>query len=314
MNAIAEPTPASFSNAVVRYCAATRPPFVNATLVACLLGLATARHSGISIDIPLAVVTVLLASLTHAAVNVLNDYYDALNGTDDANTARIFPFTGGSRFIQNGVLTREQTARFGYTLMLTSLAGGLWLMQHTSSALMFIGAAGLFVGWAYSAEPLRLNSRGLGEICVLLGFTGVVAGADLVQRQTFTAEAWLIGIPYGLLVTNLLYINQFPDRNADALAGKRNWVVRLPLPAAARIYSLLAGLALGVLWMLVQRDRLPPVALVSALPLLLSLRAAILLQRHAGQPAALGSAIRLTLAAMLTHGMLLAVILWWSAA
>jgi 1,4-dihydroxy-2-naphthoate octaprenyltransferase len=306
-----EPTPERFANPVARYFAATRPPFLSATLVACLLGLAAATYDGIAIDIMTALTSVLLALLLHAAVNVLNDYYDALNGTDDANTQRLFPFTGGSRFIQNGVLTPLQTACFGYSLLALVAVGGLWLAWQAGVGLLAIGAGGLLIGWAYSATPLKLNSRGLGELCVLVGFLGVVVGADYVQRHGFAGQPWLIGLPYALLVTNLLYINQFPDRAADAAAGKRHWVVRLSLPAAARIYPLLTGLALGALLLLAQRGLIPAGALISALPLLLSLKATAILRRHTGEPAALLPTIRLTIAAMLAHGMLLALMLWW---
>jgi 1,4-dihydroxy-2-naphthoate octaprenyltransferase len=245
---------------------------------------------------------------------VLNDFYDALNGTDDANTERLFPFTGGSRFIQNGILTRSETARFGYALLVAAMAGGLWLVTKVGTGLLLIGAAGVFIGWAYSASPLKLNSRGLGELCVLAGFLGIVVGADFVQRGSFDMAPLLIGLPYALLVTNLLYINQFPDRKADAATGKRHWVVRLPLPFAARVYPLLSGLALGIMLMLQQRGIIPSVALLSALPVLLSFRAAAILRRHAGEPAALLPAIRFTITPMLTHGILLSVILMWSAA
>ncbi|HQR51093.1 MAG TPA: prenyltransferase [Methylophilaceae bacterium] len=309
-----EPTPERYANPVARYFAATRPPFLSATLVACLLGLAIAAYSGIAIDKATALITALLALLVHAAVNVLNDYYDALNGTDDANTQRVFPFTGGSRFIQNGVLTPSQTACFGYALLALSVLGGLWLAWQSGEGLFALGVAGLLIGWAYSAAPLRLNSRGLGELCVLAGFLGVVVGADYVQRHTFSAQPWLVGLPYALLVTNLLYINQFPDRVADSAAGKRHWVVRLPLPVAARIYPLLVGLALGMLLALAQRGLIPDIALASGLPMLLSFKAAAILRRHTAQPAELLPAIRLTIAAMLAHGILLAILLWWGAA
>lgn len=309
-----EPTPQGFANPIARYFVATRPPFLSATLAACLLGLAIAAYGGVAIDSTAALTTMLLALLVHAAVNVLNDYYDALNGTDDANTQRVFPFTGGSRFIQNGVLTPVQTAVFGYALLVLAMLGGLWLAWQAGNGLLVIGAVGLLIGWAYSATPLNLNSRGMGELCVLAGFLGVVVGADYVQRHTFSAQPWLIGLPYALLVTNLLYINQFPDRMADAATGKHHWVVRLPLPVAARIYPLLVGLALGMLLVLVQRELIPSAALISALPMLFSLKAAAILRRHADQPNKLLPAIRLTISAMLAHGILLAILLWWSAA
>lgn len=310
----AEPTPARYANPLARYFAATRPPFLTAALVACLLGLACAHHSGVSIDPLKAVITMVLALLVHAAVNVINDFYDARNGTDAINNERVFPFTGGSRFIQNGVLTPAQTAGYGYALLGITVAGGIWLASASGPGLLLIGMAGLFIGWAYSAEPFKLNARGLGEPSVLAGFLGIVIGADYVQRGTFSVVPLMIGLPYALLTMNLLYINQFPDRKADALAGKRHLVVRLPLGLAARIYPLVVGLALGALIVAVQRERVPALSLVSALPMILALLAAGILRRHAARPPALLPAIRLTVAAMLAHGILLASSLVWNAA
>ncbi len=306
-----EPTLAAFPNPLIRYFAATRPAFLSATLVACFLGLASAVYAGTRLNLPLALTTLLLALLVHAAVNVLNDYYDALNGCDACNTERLFPFTGGSRFIQNGVLTVEQTAQLGYGLLFAALLGGGWLVWLTAPGLLWIGAMGLFVGWAYSAAPFKLNSRGLGEACVWLGFVGVVAGADFVQRQGFAWQPWLLGAPLGLLTTNLLYINQFPDRKADAAVGKRHWVVRLSAKSAGLIYPVLVIMAVLMLCALVLLGMLPRLALLSLLPCLLSWRAARILRQNVNHPAGLRPAIQLTIAAMLLHGLLLAGILYW---
>ena len=299
-----EPTLATFHNPLLRYAAATRPAFLTASLMACLIGLATARHDGIEITW-LAVITLLFALLAHAGANVLNDYYDALNGTDAQNTERIFPFTGGSRFIQNGVLTLAQTRNFGFALLCGVALAGLWLMLCSGPQLFYIGLVGLFIGWAYSAPPFRLNSRGLGELCVTAGFLLIVVGSDFVQRKDFSVAPLVAGLSYALLVANLLYINQFPDRKADTAAGKLHWVARLEVRQARWGYMLVAALAYTWLLLSVALGWLPQFALLAMLALPLSLKAARLLLRHAAQPQQLGGAIKLTIAAMLAHGVLL---------
>lgn len=292
-----EPSLERLGNPWLRYFLATRPAFLTITLVGVLLGFATAWHAGRAFDGVAAAVTLCLALLAHAGVNVLNDYYDHLNGTDAANFDRLFPFTGGSRFIQNGVLTPGQTLAFGLALFLAVILGGLWLLGHSGAGLFWVGLAGLGIGWAYSAPPLKLNSRGLGEVCVATGFLLVVAGADFVQRHGFDAMPWLAGLPYALLVTNILYINQFPDRAADLAAGKRHWVVRLSPAQAAHGYGFILLLALGWLVGLVAGGRLPVWSLAALAAALPAFRAAGELRRHAARPALLAPAIRATIAA-----------------
>lgn len=230
-------------------------------------------------------------------------------GSDAQNTGRIYPFTGGSRFIQNGVLTEIQMRNFGFSLLASVALAGMWLMAQSNAQLLFLGLTGLLIGWAYSAPPLRLNSRGLGELCVVAGFLLITVGADFVQRKGFSAGPAVAGLSYALLVANLLYISQFPDRSADIAAGKLHWVARLEVRQARWGYVLIAGAAYGWLLFNVWLGGLPVAAMLSMLAVPLSVKAARRLFRDAAQPQHLGDAIRLTIAAMLVHGVLLSLAL-----
>ncbi len=302
-----EPTLAAFQNPLKRYFAATRPAFITASLMACLVGLAIASHDGTPFDFALALVTLIFALFAHAGTNVLNDYYDALNGTDAMNTERIFPFTGGSRFIQNGVMTQAQMRDFGFVLLAGVVFAGLWLMVHSAPQLLYIGLAGLFIAWAYSAPPFNLVGRGWGELCVVIGILAITVGTDFVQRRVFAAEPFIAGLSYALLATNLLYINQFPDRKADTAAGKLHWVARLDVHQARWGYVLIVLLAYSWLLLSVVSGWLPLFVLLALLALPFSVQAARLLFRHAAQPQKLGDAIKLTIVALLAHGALLSI-------
>lgn len=303
-----EPSPERLAAPIPRYVLATRPAFLTITLVGVLLGLATAPvfHAAT------ALATLVLALLAHAGVNVCNDYYDHLNGTDARNAERLFPFTGGSRFIQNGVLTPRQTLSFAVLLFGVVIAGGLWLIHGAGMGLFWIGLAGLGIGWAYSATPFRLNSRGLGELCVLLGFLLIVVGADYTQRGAFAMTPWLAGLPYALLTTNILYINQFPDRRADLAAGKHHWVARLAPERAAwgYVFILLAAAAWSVA--MVAAGALPMSSLLALPALLPGILAARRLLRHASEPARLAPAIRATLATAHLYTLLSALFIFWA--
>jgi 1,4-dihydroxy-2-naphthoate octaprenyltransferase len=304
-----EPSLIHYPNAGGRYFAATRPQFLLATVLAYALGVVTALYAGLAMHLAYALTGLGLALLVHAGVNLLNDYYDALNGTDDLNTERLYPYTGGSRFIQNGVLSTAQVAGFAYLLLAIVTLAGLYLSYVLGLGLLALGLFGVGLAWAYSAPPWRLNSRGLGEFCVLLGFLGVSLGAYYLQASAYSWQVVIIAMPYALLVTNLLYINQFPDCKADSLAGKRHWVVRLPFKLARLVYPMLASLACAWLVYFIYLGALPQSAMWSALPILLSARASYLLGLAQDKPANLLVAIKLTLAAMLGHGLLLVLVL-----
>jgi 1,4-dihydroxy-2-naphthoate octaprenyltransferase len=305
-----EPSLAALPNPVTRYFLATRPGFLTITVVGGLIGLASSLHTGLRLEATRALLTLLGALIAHAAVNVLNDYYDARNGTDARNEDRLYPYTGGSRFIQNGVLTLHATGVFGFSLLLCVILLGGMLAAEVGPGLVVIGAAGLFIGWAYSGEPLRLNSRGLGELAVAVGFLLVVVGTDFVQRGAFAPLPWLAGLPYALWVTAILYVNQFPDRRADAESGKRHWVVRLAPRQAAWGYGLILIVAYGVLLLGVALRYLPMAAAAAFAALPMSLAAFRHLLRHSDTPQALRPAIRMTLGAAHLGGLFIAAALW----
>ncbi len=228
--------------------AATRPAFLSVTLVGVILGLCSASADGAFRSPLLALITLLFALIAHAGANVINDYYDAISGCDAVNVDRIFPFTGGSRFIQNGLLSTKQTAIFGYSLLAIVIPAGIYLITQSGTGLIPIGLTGLFAGWAYSAKPFKLQSRGVGEIAITVAWMMIVIGSDYVQRGAFALTPLFAGLAYALLVANVLFINQIPDRIADASTGKRTLIVRFGAsisPWGCSILYLIASLVLG---------------------------------------------------------------------
>ncbi len=244
-------------------------------------------------------------------MNVLNDYYDDANGTDGCNTQRVFPFTGGSRFIQNGVLSAGEMLVFGALLLAVAMLLGIGLAWVSSRICCGSGVAGVLLGVGYSALPLRLNSRGLGEPDVALGF-GILTplGAWLVQTGEVAMYPVLISVPAALLVMNILFINQFPDRESDAASGKHHWVVRLGHGESTVDLSGIGGIG-GHLGAVVGHDGdFAAVVMLSLLPLGLAFKAGMILRDHAHQPALLEPAIKMTIASMILHGLLLSLTLW----
>ena len=204
---------------------ATRPAFLTITLLGCLIGLTVPSPSKQSIVINL--LTFALVILVHAAANVINDYYDHLNGSDQNNHNRISPFTGGSRFIQDQLLKPTQIFHLGVALIILSTAIGLYVCKQTTWLLIPLGITGVIFGWAYSAPPLQLMSRGiLGELSIAIAWSLVVIGFASIQTASFVYQAIPMGLAYGLMVSNILLVNQIPDIEADRTARKLTLATR----------------------------------------------------------------------------------------
>ena len=222
---------------------ATRPAFLTASLLPVLSGIALAWGMSGQINFWLALLTLLNIALIHSGANVLNDYFDARNGTDAANTQRIFPFSGGSRFIQNGVLSQQETLRLGLVLMGSGALLGLAFTAVSGLFVLWLGLLGGLLAIFYSAPPC-LACRGLGDLVIATCF-GVlpVVGTVYIQTGSMAAEAIWAGAIIGCFVAAILWINSIPDIEADRSAGKMTLPVRLGSQRAP--YGLIALFVLG---------------------------------------------------------------------
>ena len=124
-----------------------------------------------------------------------------------------------------------------------------------------------------------------------------MVGADFVQRGQFAQTPMLAGIAYALLTTNILYINQVPDREADIAAGKRHWVARLSPHQAAWGYVLILAAAMIAILAPVLLGLLPRGVVLGVMALVPAAGAARSLLRDANRPQLLAGAIRQTIAA-----------------
>ena len=225
---------------------ATRVPFLTATFVPVFLGALVARSHGFS-NWWLTMLALLGASAVHLGLNVANDVFDATSGADYANVNPTM-FSGGSRMIQYGLVSLTTMRRVAVGLYMTAIAIGLYLAFTRGLELLWIGAAGIFLSVFYTAPPLRLVHRGLGEICVALGFGPImVLGAYFTVAERFSWEALYASLPVALLIMLVLYVNQIPDAPSDAAVGKKTIVVRSSKKTIIAGYALSAAAAFALI-------------------------------------------------------------------
>ncbi len=221
------PTPPPPLNPVTKWVLAARAPFLTAVIVPIVIATAVARYDTGMLNWPLFFLTLLGGILAHAGANLSNDYFDDKTGNDRVNRYRS-PFSGGTGLIQAGVIPARQVYAAALSCYVAAAAIGLYLAYLRGWPVLVLMAAGGLIGFFYTAGPAALAYRGLGEYFLGLAFGPLlVAGAYYVQTQTFSARMWVASVPIGLLVTAILYINQYPDYEADRAVGKNNAVVRM---------------------------------------------------------------------------------------
>ncbi len=237
-----EPLPATHGGSTLqrrlkRYALATRPAFLAASLAPVILGTAAGGRGLDHIEWLPAILALLATLFVHAAANVLNDVADERSGNDRRNVDRIYPYTGGSRLIQNNVLTAAQMRDWGLQLLAVAIVIGLGLALVSGPWVIALGMAGMALGACYSLPPVQLVSRGLGELTIAIAF-GMLpfCGAAWLQSGTVDGQICLLSVPLTAWVTAILLLNEVPDMAADRAAHKYTLPVRLGLRYTRWIY------------------------------------------------------------------------------
>lgn len=288
-----------------------RAPFFTASLVPAALGIALAHWRTGTVDPTLAWLTVAGVLAIHAGANTANDYFDHQSGNDEVNTRYIRPFTGGSRLIQEGLLAPKEVLVLSLACFLAGLVAAAFVVWRAGWPVLLPAALGALCGYAYTAPPLKLGYRGWGEPAIALAFGLLpVAGAYYVQTRNLDASVLLAALPVTLLVTAILFVNQFPDHLADKLVDKRHWVVRLG-PRAARLpYAMLMLGWAPILAAAVAAGALPTASLFALLTLLPCTIALVIVWRNYDNEPRLAPASALTVLSHLLVGVVMVLALF----
>jgi 1,4-dihydroxy-2-naphthoate octaprenyltransferase len=288
----------SFAQTGKRLFNATRPKFFPASVLPVLAGTGWGFASTGQFDWLVFALALFATVCVHAASNVLNDVGDESGGTDQRNEDRIYPYTGGSRFIQTGIMSSSEMARWGISLLALAALTGLALIFLRGAMVLYFGLAGVLLGILYSLGPIRLASLGIGETAVAVGFGVVpVSGAAWLQGAALDTSLLLYSLPVSAWVAAILLINEVPDIEADGSTGKRTLPVRLGLNGTSFVYAALHLAAAGVVIWLAYSGTLPLFsAAVPVLLLILAFKASAAIRKGIEDRVAMTKAIESTLA------------------
>jgi 1,4-dihydroxy-2-naphthoate octaprenyltransferase len=226
---------------------ASRPKFLLASAAPVLVGSALGFATAGTFSLLLFILAILAIMALHSGANMANDYFDHTSRNDWVNQNPT-PFSGGSRYIQQGILSPKAILFAALFALAVGSAIGIVIVLLTRSVfILILGIIGLFGGFFYTAPPIRLGYRSVGEpvIALLFGLLPVF-GSYYLQTEamdsTSSPQVYIIpllpAVIVGILIFLVILINEFPDVAADAAVNKRTLVVRFGVPASIWIYRI----------------------------------------------------------------------------
>jgi 1,4-dihydroxy-2-naphthoate octaprenyltransferase len=248
--------------------AETRPQFLLLSVVLAFLGTSIAWYDGY-FHLGHALLAFLGLLLCHISVNVLNDYFDYKSGID-LKTKRT-PFSGGSGILPAAQMKPRQVFWLGTGSLILAVPIGIYFVLVTGWALFPLLLVAALCTVLYTPLLTRMGwpewAPGVG-----MGFLPVV-GMYFIQTGFYTCSAYIAAIPSGILVHNLLLLNEFPDITADREAGRRTLPITLGKQGAWIIYSVLTIVVYAWIAYWVAVGEMPLFALIALLTLPFALKA-----------------------------------------
>jgi 1,4-dihydroxy-2-naphthoate octaprenyltransferase len=257
---------------VSTWLSAARPKTLSAAFAPVLIGWGLAASNG-AFDWRPAAICLAFALLVQIGTNFANDYADARSGADGEKRK------GPVRAVAAGLITPAAMKAAAIAVLALAFCLGLALIPFGGWWLLAVGIACVACGWLYTGGPYPLAYNGLGDLFVVIFFGFVAVGATYyVQAGFVSKEALVLGLACGLLVNNILVVNNTRDAEEDEEAGKRTLVVVFGRKFGFFLYmesALIAGLA--VFWL--QWRGHSPLLYLALLPVLWAFLEAVRLRR-----------------------------------
>ncbi len=234
---------------------ATRPKTLPAAVAPVVLGTAMAHSDGQLHLLP-AAICLVFALLVQIGTNFANDYLDSIKGTD--TDARLGP----RRALAAGLVSESTMKWAAIGILAFAFCLGLSLIHFGGWSLLAVGISSVLCAWFYTGGPYPLAYNGMGDVFVVLFFGLIAVGCTyFVQAGFVSHEVILLGLACGLVINNILVVNNYRDIDEDIRANKRTLVVLLGRRWALVQYGLSLIFAGGILSWLVWQGRSPMILL-----------------------------------------------------
>lgn len=223
-------------NSTKAWLLASRPKTLTAASIPVMLGCALASMYGHFQLIP-AILCFLFAFLMQIDANFINDLYDYLKGTDREDRL------GPERACAQGWISPSGMKKGIVITTFLAALDGLCLLWYGGWEMIPVGIACIIFAFLYTTGPYPLAYHGWGDVLVLVFFGFVPVGCTFyIMAHSWNTSVTMASLACGLVIDTLLMVNNFRDREQDAISGKKTIVVRLGARAGLILYFLL-GLA-----------------------------------------------------------------------
>ncbi len=243
-----------------------RVKFLLASVIAVCLGLVINWWQNQTIDIVYAGLTFVGVIALHASIDLLNDYWDFKRHID-TKTKRT-KFSGGTGVLPEGLLQPDEVYKAGVIFLIIGSAVGGYFIFEKGITIAIILAFAIISIYFYST---RIVDSGLGEIFVAIKGTMIVLGTFFVQTSHITIEPILGGIVVGVLSSLVLFVNSFPDFDADKAGGRKTLVIILGKKKASNAVWIFPIIVYSIIISGILTDVLPILSLITffTIPLLI---------------------------------------------
>jgi len=254
---------------------AIRPKTLPAAGAGVITGTALAFYDGHFSFFP-ALAALIGALLLQIGSNLANDVFDYLRGAESKE--RLGPL----RVTQAGLLTpKEVQMGMWITFVLAALIG-IYLIIVAGWAILLIGLTAILAAIAYTGP---ISDRGLGDIFVFLYFgVAAVVGTYYAQVLTTSAAAWWMSVPIGLLIVNILVVNNLRDIAVDEAAGEITMAVRMGVDGTRKEYIVLLAISYLILPIALAFGLLPAWTMLVWLSIPFALKVNRVVQSELGRP------------------------------
>jgi 1,4-dihydroxy-2-naphthoate octaprenyltransferase len=205
--------------------------FLLASVIAVSNGLAITYWKYSTIDPVYAILTYVGVVFLHASVDLLNDYWDYKRGIDIA-TKRT-KFSGGTGVLPENLLKPRTVYIAGLVFLILGASIGAYFIAIRGVTIAIILGFAVIAIYFYST---RIVNAGLGELFVAIKGAMIVVGSLYVQNATLEPAAIYGGAIVGILSATVLFINSFPDYEADKSKGRRTLVIILGRKVASATF------------------------------------------------------------------------------